>query len=128
MKTLAETAARIETWLQSLTRDEITRLDQRMSHLSAEQVRFVFKVLTDACTQDFAPKAELSRIEQCFETWWEQSLAQRLAILECITDLGSITADLSRQVLLPGSQMLQGGAPWLAGGTCTANISCGAIS
>ena len=123
MKTLTEATTGVETWLASLEAHEVRRLDLNLSRLGADQIRSVFKVLTDARGGAAASRESIDELEQGFETWWDQSLAQKLAILECIADLGTVTSDVSRQVLLPGGHLLQDGAPWLAHHSHTSEIT-----
>ena len=73
--------------LKGMTCEEQRRLEELLGRLSTEQIAFVRDALQCGRSEGRLPVPVLNLLESYFETWWTHSLAEKMAILACITSL-----------------------------------------
>lgn len=81
--------------LRCTTPAERARLERSLSRLSPEQVAFVRDALQCGRAEGRLPVQEFNLLEGCFETWWAQGSATKMAVLALIAELSDSTSWLT---------------------------------
>lgn len=78
--------------LMAMPREPLRHLETTMQRLTREQIEFVRSTLGSALLDDRLSTHRLTLLEHLFESWWDQSLATKLVLIDYVVELSERSA------------------------------------